>query len=205
MYNCVSCVFTERKRCFALFDEMENYSFSEGVAPGGLRQRTEIKLLICYLLKTLDKPLTRTQINEILQEYSIANYFEVNGAISELVAGGQVLSKLKDGDEEINITAKTLFDVGVIERDLPKSIREKAVKSALKILTRERIERESKVDVKKLDHGYHVEFTVMDMETELLKITVYVADEGQIEIAKRNFYNNAVSIYSGVISSLTVE
>lgn len=188
-----------------MYDEMENNSFSEGVAPGGLRQRTEIKLLICYLLKTLDRSLTRTQVNEILQEYSIANYFEINGAISELISGGQVLSRLKDGDEEITITAKALFDVGVIERDLPKSIREKAVKSALKILTRERIERESQVNVIRLDHGFHVELSVCDMGTELLKITVYVTDESQIEIVKRNFYNDAVSIYSGVISSLTVE
>lgn len=184
---------------------MENYSFSEGVAPGGLRNKADIKLLICYLLKTMDRPLTRTQINEILQEYSIANYFEVNGAISELISGGQVNSELTDGDEEITLTGKTEYQIRFIERDLPKSVREKAVKSALKILARERIERESKVEITKLDHGYHVKFTVMDMETELLKITIYVADESQIEIVKKNFYSNAVSIYSGIISSLTVE
>lgn len=184
---------------------MENYSFSEGVAPGGLRDKAEIKLLVCYLLKTLGRPLTRTQINEILQEYNIANYFEVNGAISELITAGSVSTQLVNGDEEITLSGKTEYQVRYIEKDLPKTIREKAVKSALKILERERIERESKVDVIELDHGYHVQFTVMDMDTELLKITVYVADESQIEIAKKNFYNNAVSIYSGVISSLTVE
>lgn len=184
---------------------MDNYSFSEGVAPGGLKDRAEIKLLICYLLKNLDRSLTRTQINEILQDYNIANYFEINGAISELISGGQVSTQLVDGDEEITLTAKMEHHVRLIERDLPKSVREKAVKSALKILTRERIERESKVEIEALDHGYHITFTVMDMETELLKITIYVADERQIEIVKKNFYNNAVSIYSNVISSLTVE
>ena len=43
------------------------------------------------------------------------------------------------------------------------------------------------------------------MDTELLKVTVYVADERQIEIVKRNFYESAVDIYSDLISSLTVE
>ena len=47
---------------------MDNNTFSEGIAPGGLRDRAEIKLLVCYLLKTLNKPLSRTQINEILQD-----------------------------------------------------------------------------------------------------------------------------------------
>lgn len=185
--------------------DMENNTFSQGVAPGGLREKTEIKLLICYILKALDRSLTRTQINEILQEYRIANYFEVNTAISELVTAGQLTSDLTDGDEEITITGRAKLDVRLLERDLPRSIREKAMKSALKILQRERIEKESIVEVIKLEHGYHVCFTVKDRDTELLKITVYVADESQIEIAKRNFYSNATEIYSGVISSLTVE
>ena len=88
---------------------------------------------------------------------------------------------------------------------MPKSIREKAVKSALKILTRDRIKKESKIDIEKLEHGYHVTFTILDVETELLKITLYVADERQIEIVKENFFDNAVGIYSNIISSLTVE
>lgn len=183
---------------------MENSTFSQGVAPGGLRDRTEIKLLICYLLKTLKRSLTRSHINEILQEYRIANYFEVNTAISELVTAGQLTSDLSDGDEEISLTSRAKLDVGLLEKDLPRSVKEKALKSALKILQRERIEKESIVEVLALEHGYHICFTVKDMETELLKITVYVADESQIEVAKRNFYNNAVEIYSGVISSLTV-
>lgn len=184
---------------------MENKGFIEGVAPGGLKERSEIKLLVCYLLKTLGKSLTRTQINEILQEYNIANYFEVNGAISELITAGRVTTKLVNGDEEITLSGETEYRVRYIEKDLPKTVREKAVRSALKILERERIEKESRVEITKLDHGYHVCFTVFDMDTELLKITVYVADESQIEIAKKNFYSNAVKIYSGVISALTVE
>ena len=154
----------------------------------------------------MDKPLTRTQINEILQEYRIANYFEVNGAVSELVCGGQVASEIVDGDELITITSKSKIDVARIERSLPRSIREKAVNAALKILKRDRIKKESNVQVQKLpEGGYHVSLEVFDMGTELLKITLYVADERQAEIVKENFYNNAVTIYSDVISSLTVE
>lgn len=184
---------------------MENSAFCEGVAPGGLIEQPEIKLLVCYLLKTLKKSLTRTQINEILQEYRIANYFEVNTAMSELVCSGQVTSEIVDGDELITITKKAIIDVYAIERSLPRSIRERAVESAIRILERDRIKKESKISVEKLESGYHVSFSVEDMGTQLLKITVYVADERQIEIAKNNFYNNAVNIYSNVISSLTVE
>ena len=184
---------------------MWNNTFSEGIAPGGLRDKAEIKLLVCYLLKTLDKSLTRTQINEILQEYQIANYFEANQALSELISGGQVTAGLCDGDEQITITGKAMIDVANIERSLPRSVREKTVNAALKVLARERIKKESRVEITPLEHGYHVHLTVYDMDTELLKVTIYVSDERQIEIVKNNFFNNAVTLYSDVISLLTVE
>ena len=185
-------------------ERMANDTFSEGIAPGGLRDRADIKLLVCYLLKTLRKSLTRTQINEILQEYSVANYFEVNGAISELISANQIISELVDGDELITITGHAEISTGNIERSIPKSVREKSINAALKILERERVMKESKVVVTPLEHGFHVTFIVMDVDTELLKVTVYVADESQVELVKRNFYNNAITVYSDVISSLTV-
>lgn len=184
---------------------MDNDAFSLGVAPGGLKDRSEIKLMVCYLLKTINKPLTRTQINEILQKDKIANYFEINGAVSDLVSSGQITSEISDDDELITITPRTELSVAIIERDLPRTLRERAVNAALNILQRDRIKKESTVTCVPHGEGYHVTFTVCDMNTELLKVTVYVADERQIEIVKRNFYNNAVDIYSDVIASLTVE
>ena len=184
---------------------MENDAFSLGVAPGGLKDRSEIKLMVCYILKNLNKALTRTQINEILQCHGIANYFEINGAVSDLVSQGQVTSEIVNDDELITITAKTELSVAIIERDLPRSLREKAVSAALNVLQRDRIKKESTVTVEPHGDGFHVTFAVSDMGSELLKVTVYVADERQIEIVKRNFFGNAVDIYSNLISSLTVE
>lgn len=184
---------------------MDNDAFGLGVAPGGLKEKSEIKLMVCYLLKTLDKSLTRTQINEILQLKKIANYFEINSAISDLISSGQVTSEIIDDDELITITPKAELSVAIIERDLPRALREKAVNAALNVLQRDRIKKESHVTTEPHGQGFHVTFTVTDMDTELLKVTVYVTDERQIEIVKRNFYNNAVDIYSGVITSLTVE
>ena len=48
-------------------------TFSAGVAPGGLRNIQEIKILICYIFDKLDKPLTKNDVTSILQSYEIAN------------------------------------------------------------------------------------------------------------------------------------
>lgn len=184
---------------------MEQNAFSEGIAPGGLRDRAEIKLLVCYLLKKVDRPLTQSMINDILQECSVANYFEVNQAISELAEKGTVQSKQENGQLTLSLLPQTYYYVGEIEKSLPRTVREKAVSSAIKVMKRNRIERETKTDVEKLEQGYNVTFAVNDMGTQLLKVTVYVSDISQVELVKRNFYNNAVDICSNIISALTVE
>ncbi len=183
----------------------QNDTFSEGIAPGGLREKSEIKLLLCYLLKMVDKSLTRTQINDILLEYPIANYFEVNEALSELVKNGTVISDIGENDEVFTITHKAKYEVSTIERSLPRAIREKAVSAALGVLTRDRIKNECEVTTEQKDGGYYVTFNVNDVGVKLMSLTVFVADASQVEIVKKNFFSNAVSIYSNIISSLTVD
>lgn len=184
---------------------MEQNFFNDGIAPGGLREKSEIKLLICYLLKKLDAPVSRSKINEILQDNYIANYFVINEAISDLVKNERLICELENGEEILTITQQAIYDISQIERSIPRSIREKAVNSALRIFARDRAERESRVEVTELEQGFHVTFTLEDVGTQLLKLTVYVSDKSQVELVKRNFYDNAASIYSDIISSLTVE
>ena len=63
--------------------DLEYDAFDEGIEPGGLRSRNEIKVLVCYLLKSIEQPISKQLINEILQENSLANYFEINQAYGQ--------------------------------------------------------------------------------------------------------------------------
>ena len=81
---------------------MEIYdAFSQGVKPGGLRSRNEIKILICYIICKIDSGITKEQLNEILSSEGLANYFEVNQALSEVIKNGNVRVELSDKGEEI--------------------------------------------------------------------------------------------------------
>ena len=184
---------------------MEQASFNESISSGGLRLVSDIKLLVCYLLKKLDAPIERTQMIEVLQENDTANYFEANQAVSELIKNGTIFCELSDERELLSITPRARYDVMQIESSLPKTLRERAFAAALRIISRDRVERESKVEVEKKETGYYVTFIIEDVGIELLKLKVYVSDLSQVELVKRNFYDKAVSIYSDIISSLTVE
>lgn len=184
---------------------MEYDAFDAGIELGGLRNRDDIRLLICYLLKSVDAPMTRQMLNEAMQEDGLANYFEVGQAIEELLKTGNITADILEEDEVISVTQKGREAAELLQTSLPRTVREKAVNSAIRLTTRAKIERENKIEVKKEDNGgYTITFTLFDKETELMKLSVYVSDSLQLEQVKQNFINDPVKVYSTIITSLSV-
>lgn len=187
-------------------DESAEYdAFIGGIEPGGLRNRNEIKILVCYILKTIDGKITKQQINEVMQGQGLANYFEVNQAISELLSQGSIDCEYIDEDEALTITERGRQVVFELEHDLPRSVREKAIKSAIKILTIAKNAQENKIEVTPLENGFHVTFTIEDEQDVMMKLTIFVADREQADSVKKNFLEDPTRVYSSILSSLMVE
>ena len=184
---------------------MEFDAFDAGIELGGLRNRDDIRLLICYLLKSVDAPMTRQMLNDAMQEDGLANFFEVGQAIEELLKTGNITADILDEDEVITVTEKGREAAELLQTSLPRTVREKAVNSAIRLVTRAKVERENKIEVKKEDDGgYTITFTLFDRGTELMKLSFYVVDSLQLEQVKQNFINDPVKVYSTIITSLTV-
>ncbi len=184
---------------------MEYDAFDAGIELGGLRSRDDIRLLICYLLKSVDVPMTRQMLNDSMQEDGLANFFEVGQAIEELLKTGNITADILDEDEVITVTEKGREAAELLQTSLPRTVREKAVNSAIRLVTRAKVERENKIEVKKEDDGgYTITFTLFDRGTELMKLSIYVVDSLQLEQVKQNFINDPVKVYSTIITSLTV-
>ncbi len=185
------------------FDEFD--ALDAGIEPGGLRSRFDIRILVCYLVSSLDSPISRAQIGEIAIEQGLANYFEVNQALTQLLENGSLTSEFADGDEFIEATAVGRESAKTLETHIPRVVREKAINAAIKLLTRAKNERENRIEVKKLDGGgYHVTFSIADKELDLMRLTVFVADEMQVETVRSNFLDDPVKLYSAIIATLTV-
>mgnify|MGYP003299992941 FL=1 len=184
---------------------MQYDAFDAGIELGGLRNRDDIRLLICYLLKSVDAPMTRQMLNESMQEDGLANYFEVGQAIEELLKTGNITADILDDEEVLSVTSKGREAAELLQTSLPKTVREKAINSAIRLVTRAKIERENKIEVQKHDDGgYTITFTLFDRGTELMKLSIYVVDSIQLETVKKNFIDDPVKVYSSIITSLTV-
>ena len=78
-----------------------NDAFTAGVRPGGLTDSTEIRLLLCYLVKNAG-PITRTEIENALMEEQLVNYFEIGSCLDDITR--QQLVTLKE--DRYSITEK---------------------------------------------------------------------------------------------------
>ncbi len=184
---------------------MEMDAWNLGIEPGGLTSKTEIKLLICYLLKSLDAPLSKLQLSDIIQGEGLANYFELIQALDELIRDDNVRMDLDGTDEILTVTIKGIEAVKNLEMDfLPRSVKEKAVNTAIRLQTLARREKENKIEVEKLENGFNVTFFFGDEKNQLMKLTIYVADEIQVETVRKNFLDDPIKLYSEIITSLTV-
>ena len=186
---------------------MEFDAFDGGIALGGLRNRNEIRLLICYLLKAIDKPLATSVLQDALLDEGLANYFEVGEAIAELIKNKNIERSLDaaTGEELLTVTEEGKNSAELLETSLPKTVREKAVNSAIKLMTLARNKRENQILEEALPNGgYNVTFILGDEKDELMRLTVFVADSMQLDLVKNNFLKDPVKLYSSIITALTI-
>lgn len=175
-------------------------AFSEGVEPGGLRSRTQIKILITFIVSRIKEPIKDTMIIEALQLHGLANYFEASQALEELIENANLTS----ADGVVYITPKGALSVDELAKELPKSVKETALADALNLLMLEKRESENTVEFTKTENGYFVTLRVIHKEEKLMELTVYAADFEQAEQIKHNFLKNPSHVYSTVVTSLYI-
>ena len=185
---------------------MEFDAFDAGIEYGGLRNKSDIRLLICYLLKIVDAPVEKNLINEAMLETGVANYFEVNQAISDLLSNANIDTVIENDEECLTLIERGREIAENLGSDLPKTVREKAVSSVIRLVTMHKSARENDVLIEPLgdNKGYSVTFSIMDGEEALMKLTVYSSELFQAEKLRDKFLEDPVRLYSSVITSLTI-
>ena len=179
---------------------MEFDAFTGGIAPGGLRSKSDIRILICYILKSVHAPLSGEDIINILQEKALANYFEANDALSALEALGNIRRE-EDGTYVLEPQGESVADS--LDVLLPLSVRDKAVSAAMAMLANAKVERENLVTTQRLENGYNVTCHISGGDMELMKLSVYVPDLYQARIVKKNFHRDPQRVYNLLLAALT--
>ncbi len=177
-------------------------AFAGGIEFGGLRNILEIKILICYILKSVKKPMKRSQICDSLQKTGLVNYFDANSAIDELLETGTIVEEVYVGENHLVVTPLGAKSATELEKTLLPGVRDRAVKAALNIVARANSERENIVEIKKVEEGVDVTFKILSKDEVLLSLTLNVSDVLQAEQLKEGFLDDPASLYADIIDRL---
>ncbi|WOC33237.1 MULTISPECIES: DUF4364 family protein [Caproicibacterium] len=174
-------------------------AFTAGVELGGLRNKDEIRILLCYLLSSVNAPLSRDDILQSVQGLGLANYFELTDALEELTENGNLL--LQDNCYTASAQARAIAQQ--LDTALPLSVRDKAVRAALGLLAQARRERENAVDITKCPCGYRVQCHISGGKEEMMSLSLTVPDVLQAQLIKHNFQESPQRVYQMLLALLT--
>ncbi|MBE6806637.1 MAG: DUF4364 family protein [Ruminococcaceae bacterium] len=175
-------------------------AFTAGVEPGGLTSTQEIRILLCYMLDTVGQAINREEVTDILTAGGMANYFDIEDAIEELIRQ----QHLVEADKKIATTVTGAQIGQSLSVRIPYTLRQRSVEAALKLLKRIKIQRDNQVEITKLEEGgYAVTCTVQDRGMDLLTVTLRVADRNQADCIKEQFLNDPSLLFRSNLAVLT--
>ncbi len=179
---------------------MAQDAFSQGVEPGGLWNKNDIRILLCYILSSVNAPLSGEDVSQIVQRKALANYFEVGDALAALLEQGHVC---RDGDGLYTVTDTGREIADRLDSTLPLSVRDKALEAAVRLMAEARSRRENRVEVREMDRGFQVTCHVSGGMVDLMAISLYVPDRAQAEMVERRFYRDPDGVYGLLLAALT--
>lgn len=166
-----------------------------------LKDKEDIKILICHIFSTLKLDLTKDMVIFCLQNSKIANFFDLNNAFSELLES-EIL--LIDSNNKITISEKGILVHETLNESLSQNIKDRAVNAILDYVKIVKNIKENNVEIEKTTFGYSIKCSISGGNFDLMKLSIFAPDiESAISI-KRNFYKNIEDIYSSVLSKLIV-
>ncbi len=178
---------------------MENYSKMSEYASTELKDVQTAKILICYLLYRLHRPIDSEQLYDIAVSTEIINYFFYQDAIDYLINHESISVSEENGSKIYTLTQKGIDCAKTLRGYTPKSYRDRIVTAALKYFAKIKYENEVKIEYIKLENGYYVQCRCLDLKDDLMDLKLFAPDLGQAELLGKNIMKNPVGFYSKIL------
>ncbi|MBQ8338313.1 MAG: DUF4364 family protein [Oscillospiraceae bacterium] len=179
--------------------------FMQNVKTGGPATIFDIKVMLCYLLNSLNKPISAEDLLNVMMSEELVNYFEYESAMAELVKGGQVEKFVSDSEEEFYQISKNGAALVVdLESSLAMSLKSRVVAAAIKVLTFKQNAEENNVEVTAAEGGgYNLTLEVPGEPQPLCKLQLYFPERLQAEMARDGFLTNPTLVYAAILAALS--
>ena len=163
---------------------MENQAITAGVRVGGLTDRTEIKILLCYLLAELKQPITQNQLIECVCGQELVNYFEMQSALQHLLDNNFI----KEDEKGFSILPEGKDIARQLESVVSSTVKRYAYTMAVNILQYEALKKQHKIAITEVEGGgYNLHCSIEDNNFTIFSMDIVMPDEKSAEYAGQQF------------------
>lgn len=159
-----------------------------------------VKILICYFLRQINRPITPEQLTEIATADGVINYFVYTEAMNQMLEAGTLTLEI---DEE-GITHYVLSPIAKAGADdfkkiVPKSFRDRILASGLKFFAKLKNDQDVKCMVEKCDRGFSVRCICTDGSLVLMDLKLFAPDEEQAHMLRDRIMLDPTAFYGKVL------
>lgn len=164
---------------------------------------TLYKLIVLYMLKKLDFPLTNGQISEFILEKGYTTYFTLQQAISEMVEAGFIREETTHNRTLYHLTEEGTQTIQFFKNNISPAIQQ----DIDTFLAEKRYALKNEVSVK-ADYyplrtkEYAVRCQILENGTPLIDLTLTVPTEEEASTVANNWNNKNQEIYAQIMASL---
>lgn len=166
-----------------------------------------VKILLCYILDRLDRPVTEEQLLAVSEDSGVINYFYFSDALEELIENGSIRAEACSENgavtaRRISITEKGRLGSEYFNRNIPLVFRRKLLKAAFSFFAKLEREAVCGCEVSDLDDGCSVDFTLTDGSVKLIDMSFYAPDRAQAEMIAEKIRSNPMNAYKNILGLL---
>ena len=178
---------------------MPREAFTAGVKPGGLTNTTQIRILLCYVIRTVAQPLSRSELEQAMLEKELINYFELVAGLSDLEQQNLVVLE----NDRYRITEQGRKVADLLLTDLPRSIREQAVQAAVFAQQWARKAAENKATISPVLGGFQLDCYIQELGQTVFHLSLLMPDRATAESARDAFIEKGADFYKIMLAALS--
>lgn len=178
---------------------MPREAFTAGVKPGGLTNTTQIRILLCYVIRTVAQPLSRSELEQAMLEKELINYFELVAGLSDLEQQNLVILE----NDRYRITEQGRKVADLLLTDLPRSIREQAVQAAVFAQQWARKKAENKATISPVFGGFQLDCYIQELGQTVFQLSLLMPDRATAESARDVFIEKGADFYKIMLATLS--
>lgn len=168
-----------------------------------LENHIDVKVFILYLLNNVGEPLEFTTVNDIVLQDEFVGYFDFALCFSELLDKGQISQFGEENNRLYSISESGKETLESYEGSLLPIIKERALRSALRLIAFNRSGNRIVSSITEANNGYNLHCGIVDKEKTLFSVDVFLSEKSYAEKLKANYDERAEIIFRGALSLLS--